>query len=117
MERVSLEFLTQCVSAFGIPGIIFVLWYFSEKSHAITLQVYRDDTLHQQKVFQDGLAEVRRMYENNVRLVEECKELASNLQNVVIMNTQAVTRLSSEIRANQYCPVVRSCGNPDGGER
>ncbi|MCE5336961.1 MAG: hypothetical protein LLG06_20470 [Desulfobacteraceae bacterium] len=116
VEHLTPDILTQFVSNFGIPGIIFVVWYFSEKSHEKTLLSYREDTLQQQKRFEEGLAEVRRMYENNVRLVEAYQELSSDLQNVVILNTQAITQLSGEVRTNQYCPPVRA-KRSGGGEQ
>jgi len=50
---------------------------------------------------------VVRMYESNVKLVERQDEIASDLREVVIMNTQAMTRALDAIDANQFCPMVR----------
>lgn len=47
------------------------------------------------------------MYENNVNLVEDYSKLAKDLHDVVIMNTQAMTRLIDNIKTNQYCPAIR----------
>ena len=47
------------------------------------------------------------MYESNVRLVEDYAGLAKDLHDVVIMNTQTITRLVDSIKTNQYCPAVR----------
>jgi len=47
------------------------------------------------------------MYENNVKLVEDYSKLATDLHDVVIMNTQAMTRLVDSIKTNQYCPSIR----------
>ena len=47
------------------------------------------------------------MYENNVKLVKDYAELAEDLHDVVIMNTQTMTRLVDNIKTNQYCPAVR----------
>lgn len=47
------------------------------------------------------------MYEANVRLVEKYEQIAGDLKDVIIMNTQAITRLDEGIRDNQYCPMVR----------
>ena len=47
------------------------------------------------------------MYEKNVNLVEDYAALAKDLHDVVIMNTQAMTRLVDSIKTNQYCPAVR----------
>ena len=50
---------------------------------------------------------VVKMYEDNVILVEDYSKLATDLHDVVIMNTQAMTRLLESIRTNQYCPAIR----------
>jgi len=50
---------------------------------------------------------VVKMYENNVMLVENYEKLATDLHDVVIMNTQIMQRLADEIKTNQYCPMVR----------
>jgi hypothetical protein len=47
------------------------------------------------------------MYKNNFKLVEDYAHLATDLHDVVIMNTQAMTRLVDSIKTNQYCPAVR----------
>ena len=107
MDQIAFDLAVKLVSSFGIPGIIFVVWYFSEKSHEKTLQSYREDTLRQQKVFQDGLAEVRRMYEDNVELVKAYANLASDQKDVLIMNAQGFAKLSDQIDRNQFCPMIR----------
>lgn len=107
MDQLALDLAVKIASSFGIPGIIFVVWYFSERSHERTLQAYREDTLRQQKVFQDGLAEVRRMYEENIELVRAYSDLASDQKEVLIMNAQGFARLSDQIGLNQFCPMVR----------
>ena len=50
---------------------------------------------------------VVRMYEDNVTLVKDYARLANDLHDVVIMNTQAMTRLIDSIKTNQYCPAIR----------
>ncbi len=107
MDHIAFDLAVKLASSFGIPGIIFVVWYFSEKSHEKTLLSYREDTLRQQKVFQDGLAEVRRMYEENVELVKAYANLASDQKDVLIMNAQGFTKLSDQIDRNQFCPMIR----------
>ena len=47
------------------------------------------------------------MYESNVVLVKDYAKLAQDLQDVVIMSTQTMTRLVDSINTNQYCPAVR----------
>jgi len=50
---------------------------------------------------------VVRMYEDNVSLVHDYSKLATDLHDVVVMNTQAMTRLIDSISTNQYCPAIR----------
>ncbi len=116
MDQIALDLAVKIVSSFGIPGIIFVVWYFSEKNHDRTLQAYREDTLRQQKVFQEGLAEVRRMYEDNVELVKTYANLASDQKDVLIMNAQGFAKLSDQIGLNQFCPMVRLKKQASGRE-
>lgn len=116
MDQIAFDLAVKLASSFGIPGIIFVVWYFSEKSHEKTLQCYREDTLRQQKVFQDGLAEVRRMYEESVELVKAYADLASDQKDVLIMNAQGMTKLSDQIDRNQFCPMVRLKKQASGRE-
>jgi len=74
-------------SSFGITGILAVLCWGSIKDNQKTLAVYRQDMM-----------EWRRMYENNVELVKRYSSLAEDLKEVVIMNTQAFTRLDETIK-------------------
>ncbi len=50
---------------------------------------------------------VQKMYENNVELVKTCNRLAEEHQELVIMNTQALTKLIEKIDQNQSCPYQR----------
>lgn len=48
-----------------------------------------------------------KMYDKNVRLVDGYSKLARDLHDVVVMNTQIMTRLVDSINSNQYCPSIR----------
>jgi len=54
--------------------------------------------------------EMARMYESNVKLVKAYEDLAKDLKDVVILNTQTFSELTSAIRDNQFCPMVRREG-------
>jgi len=64
-------------------------------------------TYTQGKRFERRFEEVVRMYENNVSLAERQEEVARDLREVVIMNTQAMTKACDAINSNQFCPMVR----------
>jgi hypothetical protein len=96
VETFSIVTLTELVKSFGVPGMVFVIWYFSERSHERTLAKYREDMIEQ-----------RRMYENNVQLVKNYEGLAKDLKDIVLMNVSGLTRVEDDIKGNQYCPMVR----------
>jgi hypothetical protein len=104
---IGLDGILKLVSNFGIPGLVLILWYLSDKSHERTLQSYREDTTQQRKTYEDGLKEVRDMYEHNVLLVKDYASLARDLKDIIVMNTQTLTRVCDDINRNQYCPEVR----------
>jgi hypothetical protein len=60
--------------------------------------------LTQHKAWMD---ELRGMYEKNVRLVEDYQRLATDLRDVVLMNTSTSQRLIDAIEKNQFCPILR----------
>lgn len=80
-DAIKTAMIVDLVKGFGVPGIVFVLWYFSTRSNNQTLQQYRQD-----------MQRMERMYRNNVHLVEGYTSLSSDLKDIVIMNTQAMTR-------------------------
>lgn len=90
-----------------MPGIVFILWYFSTKATDRTLLIYREDFLAAQAKHSKEIAEIRQMYENNVKLVQDYGMLASDLRSVVTLNTQCWQRALDDINRNQFCPYVR----------
>ena len=107
METLSFLGLVQLGAQLGLPGLILILWFLNERSREKMLQAYREDTDTALERYGEDMRETRRMYENNVKLVESYEDLAKDLKDVVILNTQAMTRLNDDIRNNQYCPRVR----------
>lgn len=104
---IGLDGVLKLVSNFGIPGLVLILWYLSDKAHERTLSAYREDVINQRRVYEDGLKEVREMYEHNVLLVQNYQSLAGDLRDIIVMNTQTLTRVGDDINRNQYCPMVR----------
>jgi len=50
---------------------------------------------------------MRKMYENNVKLVECYESLAKQQNDVVTLNTAKWAEVETKIDANQFCPMVR----------
>lgn len=100
METAVLSQTLQNAKPYGFVGLILmliiILWYIDNRKIYIILSRYKSD-----------MEEMRKMYESNVDLVKDYKDLAVDLKEVVIMNTQAVTRMDTSIRDNQFCPMVR----------
>lgn len=96
METVSLEMIVGLVKNFGLGGLLIVIWWLDNKNIRKVLETYQSD-----------MAEARRMYENNVELVKDFRDIATDLKDVVIVNAQAFQRLDDSIKQNQFCPAVR----------
>jgi len=96
MESINLAGLFEIFGSFGIVGLIVILWWFDQKKIWKVLEQYKAD-----------MGEQRKMYENNVKLVQGYESLAHDLKDVVIMNTQAMTSINGSVKTNQYCPMVR----------
>jgi len=71
---------------------------------------YRDEMAAVLARYKEDMAEMRRMYESNVKLVEETQMLAKDLKDVVMVNTQTFSQLTDAIKHNQFCPIVRKEG-------
>jgi allophanate hydrolase subunit 1 len=96
METINLAGLLEIFRAFGLVGVIVMIWYFDSKALRKILERYKTD-----------MAEQRKMYENNVKLVQSYQALAQDLKDVVIMNTTAMQKMTDAINTNQFCPMVR----------
>ena len=106
MEGLSLSVLLEIFKSFGFAGIVVVIWWIDSKNIRKILESYREDT---------RAAEQR--YEYNVRLVKHYEDLATDLKDVVMMNTQAMTQNYQAIKTNQYCPQVRLEKTAKGDQR
>jgi len=96
METINLVGLFEVFKSFGVVGLVIVLWWVDSKKVYKILDKYKAD-----------MAEQRRMYESNVSLVKDYQSVASDLKEIVILNTQTITQLSEEIRQNEFCPMQR----------
>ncbi|MDZ7831645.1 MAG: hypothetical protein U5L07_07820 [Desulfobacterales bacterium] len=95
--------LIEILQIFGLPGLIVFMWWYDKKETRVILDKYKDD-----------MTQIKRMYENNVSLVndyleltKDYKQIAKDLHDVIIMNTQAWQRAADDINRNQYCPLNR----------
>ncbi len=64
--------------------------------------------------YRNNVSEIKRLYESNVRLVEDSNKAFNRLEkiydetiSVISLNTQTQTHLADQIKNNQYCPAIR----------
>ena len=107
METVNLPAVFAVFKTFGIVGLIIVLWYFD---HRIIRKIVDQHKRDMQKVldrYKDDMVAMRHMYESNVSLVKDYHSIAADLKDIVILNIQKLTKVSDEIRQNEFCPRQR----------
>lgn len=107
VEQLGFLKLLEMFSQFGLAGVILVIWYKSDRSRERSQQSYQNTIREILDQYQQDMGEQRRMYENNVELVRSYQGLATDLKDVVIMNTQSMMHLGEAITHNQFCPMVR----------
>ena len=107
-DAIKMTMLTELAGKFGIPGMAIFVCYLALKANSRTQEQHRQDALDRQLRHEDEMREIldqyrkdmlemRRMYESNVRLVEDFSAVSKDLREVVIMNTQAMTEVSMKI--------------------
>ncbi len=104
---ISFGHLAGLLKAYGPFGIVVVIWYIDVRQLRKMAEQYRADMTQVMNRHEKFMEEIRRMYESNVKLVDAYEDLASDLKDVVIMNTQAMTRVCDDISQNQFCPALR----------
>jgi multidrug resistance efflux pump len=137
METVSLPFATVVMQILGLPGLIFIVWYFDHKAQVKQREEdrkeyeaqreelkkeYQKQREQAEKQLQAVLAQykedvqrVTRMYENNVHLVADyekavnrLEKVAGDMLGVISLNTKAMEGLVGSIENNNFCPSVRA---------
>jgi hypothetical protein len=107
-ESVStLSGLLAILGTFGPYGLLLLLWYLESKSQRASADEHKKEMSIVLQQYKDDMREQRLMYESNAALVKTTQDIASDLKDLVILNTTQMTTLSEDIRQNQYCPLVR----------
>jgi len=108
---------TSAIQLLGLPGLIFVIWHFDNKRLEKKEELRRAEVEAVLKQYREDVAAIRRMYESNVRLVEDYETMNHRLEavynetmSVISLNTQTLTRLVETVRGNMFCPLVREKG-------
>jgi hypothetical protein len=95
----TLQVLCYLIDKIGAAPIVAILMILFFGPWAFSFLMTRD--------LERRFGEMKKMYTSNVKLVEDYAEVATDLRNIIVMNTQVMTTISEEIRQNQYCPMVR----------
>lgn len=48
-----------------------------------------------------------KMYEENVKLVENYEKIAKGLQDILVLSTQTMTQVKDRVDNNLFCPLMR----------
>jgi hypothetical protein len=127
MDGVSLPFATIVIQILGLPGLVFVIWYFDMKRDQKKEELRKEEIAEREKAvslilaqYKDDVGEIKHLYKNNAHLVEDYSESCSRLEHlysetlgVISLNTQTQTHLVDAIKNNNFCPVLRKEG-PNG---
>ncbi len=73
--------------SFGPIGIVLIMLFYSLMQNREVLKQYSED-----------MAEQRKMYENNFEFVKDYHVLAKDLKEIIILNTQTLTRLTERLK-------------------
>lgn len=107
MDGMNVTGIVTILSAFGPTGLIALVWYCDMKAMRKQHASHKDDITKILNRYKDDMAEIRGMYKNNVKLVEGYENLANDLKDIVILNTQQMTHVSDQIDQNEFCPMRR----------
>lgn len=106
--------LASIFKDYGPFGIIVVIWFFDirqmrslAKENSEMADKHRSEVMAILAEHKGYMAEMRRMYENNVILVSQYEAMAKDMKDIIIMNTQELTHLQADIEQNQFCPAMQ----------
>lgn len=107
MEDLGLASLLQILKLFGLPGMIFLVWWLDQRSQTRMLSAYREDTQKALISYKEDMNSQRVMYEANVDLVHRYGALCADLKDIVILNAGQFQMLNDGIHSNLFCPLQR----------
>jgi hypothetical protein len=107
MEQLGMDYLLKLVKEFGLPGMIFLVWWLDQKSQTRLLSAYREDTQRVLADYKEDMAAQRLMYESNVFLVKQYGQLCGDLKEIVMLNAGQFQVLNKNIENNNFCPLSR----------
>ena len=113
-DVMSFSQLAALFKDYGPFGILVVIWFFDirqmrnmAKDNKEMADKHRSEVMAILSEHKEYMVEQRRMYDNNVILVNQYEAMAKDQKDIIIMNTQSLTRVHDDINQNRYCPYQR----------
>ena len=114
-----LTYYMAIIQVLGLPGLIFIIWYFDNKRFMRQEASRKEEMQLILDQYRADVSEIRRLYESNARLVDDCTKaffrldsIYSQTIDIISLNTQTQTELVESIKGNQFCPIIRKQGVP-----
>ena len=101
METIGMLTIAKLFAAWGPIGLVVLIWYVDQKVIRTNQSEHKKEIYCVLDRYKEDMAEMRRMYEKNVSLVKDYNGLASELKDMIVMNTQAMTRLVDRINGSK----------------
>lgn len=98
MDSMSLLGIFKVLGEAGILGLVIIMWWIDIKSVRKVQVQHKAEMEEVLRRYREDMTEVRRMYENNTSLVNDYHSVATDLKDVVILNTQAMTKLAERLK-------------------
>jgi hypothetical protein len=107
MEYFGLKPVVDILVQFGWGGLITLIWWVDAKRLSEQQRSYESRMSELLRRYERDMAKWRQMYTDNAELVRNYHKVASDLHDVVVLNTQVMQQLVSDVEKNQFCPMVR----------
>jgi hypothetical protein len=99
MEALGGIHVLELAGKFGMVGLILFLWWCDQRIRDQRDAAHRKDLAAILERYDQDMREVRGMYERNVSLCRDYAEISKDYKDLIILNTQAVTRLTDIMTA------------------
>jgi hypothetical protein len=93
METFGMISAIKILGNFGTIGLVILIWWVDSRRYASLLDTYRNDMTQILGRMKEDTDKHWMMYEKNVSLVKDYAAIADNQQDIIILNTQAMTKL------------------------
>ena len=93
MEAIGVVSAIKILGNFGVIGLVIFIWWYDSRRYSQLLETYRGDVTRILERMKKDTDKHWMMYEKNVSLVKDYALIADNQQEILILNTQAMTKL------------------------